>query len=79
MGLAPLAHTLDVVGASEVAAPEWRAQPAALAGQLPGAAASGFAAVVLVIGVTVIGEEKLAATAALTSLGSQTHRESRPS
>jgi hypothetical protein len=78
MGLAPLAHTLDVVGAVEVAAPKWCAPPSALAGQFPGLAAGGFAAVVLVAGVAVIGEEKLAAAAAFTSLRSQTHFEPKP-
>jgi hypothetical protein len=78
MGLSPLAHTLDVVGAVEVAAPKWCAPPSALAGQFPGLAAGGFAAVVLVAGVAVIGEEKLAAAAAFTSLRSQTHFEPKP-
>ena len=78
MGLAPLAHTLDVLGASKVAPSERRAPPAALAGPFPGLAAGGFPAVMLTVGVPVIGEEKLAATAALTSLRSQTHGESKP-
>jgi len=78
MGLAPQSHTLDVVGASKVAPSEGRAQPSALVGQFPGLAAGGFTAVVLVAGVAVIGKEKLAATPALTSLRSQTHRELKP-
>jgi hypothetical protein len=41
-------------------------------------AASGFAAVMLAVLVAVIEEEKLPATAALTSLRPQTHFESKP-
>jgi len=45
--------------------------------QFAGLTASGFAAVTLAVLVTVIGEEKLAATAALTLLGPETHLESK--
>ena len=77
MGLAPLAHTLDVMRIPEVVATEGRAKPSALAGQFPGVSAGGLAAVMLAVVVAVIGEEEIVATAALTSNGPQTHREPR--
>jgi len=67
-----------VLRVPEVVAIGWFAKPAPLAGQLADMAASGFAAVMLAVLVAVIGEEKLAATAALTSLRPQTHFESKP-
>jgi len=68
MGLAPLSHMLGILRVPEIVAVGWLMKPAPLAGQLAGVAASGFAAVMLAVLVAVIGEEKLAATAALTSL-----------
>ena len=79
MGLAPRPDAIDVLGVPEVVAVGRFAKPPPLAGQLAGLAASGFAAVMLAIVITPIGEEKLAATTALTSLGLLTHRESKPS
>jgi hypothetical protein len=78
MGLAPLPHPSDVLRIPEVIAIGGFATPAPLAGQLAGLAAGGFAAVMLALLVAVIGEEELAATAALTSLRPQTHFESKP-
>jgi hypothetical protein len=68
---------LGIFRAAKVVATEGRAPPSALAGLFAGALASGFAAVMLAVLVAVIREEKLAATAALTSLGPQTHRWSK--
>jgi hypothetical protein len=79
MSLAPVPDALGVVSVQEVMAVGGFGQPAALAGPFAGLAAGGFAAVMLAVPVAVIGEEKLAATAALTSLRSRTHRESKPS
>ena len=78
MGLAPLPHSPDVVRIPEVIAIGWFTTPSPLADPLAGLAASGFAAVMLAVLVAVIGEEKLVATAALTSLRPQTHVESKP-
>jgi hypothetical protein len=78
MGLAPLPHMLGVFRAVEVVATEGSAPPSALAGLFAGVLASGLAAVMLPVPVAVIGEEKLAATAALTSLRLLTHRGSKP-
>jgi hypothetical protein len=69
---------LGIVRLSEVGAVGWLARPSVLAGQLAGVLAGGFAAVALPLLVAVIGEEKLAATAALASLGPQAHRELKP-
>ena len=68
VGLAPLPHVPGVLRISEVVAIAGFAKPALLASHLAGMAASGFAAVMLAVLVAVIEEEKLAATAALTSL-----------
>ena len=78
VGLAPLPHPTDVLRIPEVIAIGGLATPAPLAAQLAGLAAGGFAAVLLALLVAVIGEEELAATAALTSLRPQTHFESKP-
>jgi hypothetical protein len=78
VGLAPLPHVLGVLRISEVVAIGGFAKPALLAGHLAGLAAIGFAAVMLAVLVAVIEEEKLPATAALTSLRPQTHFESKP-
>jgi hypothetical protein len=78
MGLAPLPHMLGVFRVAEVVATEGRAPPSALAGLSAGVLASGLAAVMLPVLVAVIGEEKPAATAALTSLRLLTHRGSKP-
>ena len=76
MSLTPLPHMPGVFRIPEVIAVGWFTGPPMLAGQLAGMAASGFAAVMLAVLVTVIGREKLAATKALTSLGAETHVES---
>ena len=76
MGLPPLLDMPGVFWAAEVIAIGWLAKPPALAGLFASLAASGFAAVVLALLVAVIGQEKLAATKALTSLGAETHVES---
>src|SRR5438445_4577802 len=77
VSLAPVPHALDIALTTKVVAVGWCARPVPLTGQLAGLTAGGFAAVTLAVLVTVIGEEKLAATAALTSLGPQTHNESK--
>jgi len=73
MSLAPVPHALGVFGPPEVIAVGRLAQPSALAGQFAGLSTSRFAAVMLVVFVAVIGEEKITATAAFTSLGPQGH------
>ena len=78
MGLAPLPHMLGVFRASEVAATEGCAPPSALAGLFTGVLASGLAAVMLPVLVAAIGEEKLAATTALTSVRLQDHLAPKP-
>ena len=78
MGLAPVPNAPGIVRPAEIIAVGWLAQPPALTGQFAGLPTSRLAAVMLVMLVAVIGEEKLAATAALTSLGPQTHREPKP-
>jgi len=79
MGPAPCLHPPDVLGVPEVVAVGWLAQPVPLARLLAGMAASGLLAIMLAIVVAVIGEEKLAATTALTSFRLGTHRTSKPS
>ena len=73
MSLAPVPHALGVFGPPEVIAVGRLAQPSALAGQFAGLSTSRLAAVMLVMFVAVIGEEKITATAAFTSLGPQGH------
>ena len=73
MSLAPVPHALGVSGPPEVIAVGGLAQPSALAGQFASLSRSGLAAVMLVMFVAVLGEEKLPATAAFTSLGPQGH------
>ena len=74
MRLTPLPNALGVVRPAEVIAVGRFAQPPALTGQFAGLPTSRLAAVMLVVLVAVIGEEKIAATAALTSLGLRGHR-----
>ena|SRR5437016_9341004 len=74
MGLAPLPHTPGVVRVPEVIAIGRLAQPTPLAGRLAGLVAGALAAVTLAPVVTIIGEEELAATTALTPLRFRTHR-----
>jgi hypothetical protein len=69
---------LGVFRVPEVVAIGGFVKPSALAGQLARVPAGGFAAVTLTVQVAVIGEEKLAAAAALTPLGPYSHRESKP-
>ena len=75
MGLAPLLDVSDVLRIPEVVAVGRFAKPAPLAGQFAGVAAGGFATVTLAVEIAGIGEEELAAIAALASLGLGTHRE----
>ncbi len=77
MSLTPLPNALGVVRLAEVIAVGRFAQPPSLAGQFASLPTSRLAAVVLVMPVAVIGKEKIAATAALTSLGPETHRGSK--
>ena len=77
MSLTPLPNALGVVRPTEVIAVGRFAQPPSLTGQFAGLPTSRFAAVMLVTLVAVIREEKIAATAALTSLGTHTHRGSK--
>src|SRR5215813_4103917 len=74
MSLTPLPNTLGVVGPAEVIAIGRLVQPSSLAGQFAGLSARRLAAVMLMMLVAVIGEEKIATTVALTSLGLQGHR-----
>src|ERR1700752_3046474 len=74
MSCTPLPNAAGVVRPPEVIAVGRFAQPAALTGQFAGLPTSRLAAVVLVMLVAVIGEEKIAAAAAFTSLGPQGHR-----
>src|SRR5690242_17481330 len=74
MRLTPLPNALGVVRPAEVIPVGWFAQPPSLAGQFADLPTSRLAAVMLVMLVAVIGEEKIAATAALTSLGLRGHR-----
>jgi len=78
MGLAPLLDVSDVLRIPEVVAVGRFAKPAPLAGQFAGVLAGRLATVTLPLLVAVIGEEKLTATAALTSLRFQTHCEPKP-
>ena len=68
MGLAPCLHPPSALAIAEVRKVLGLMIPPPLAGLLAGLAAFGFAAVMLVFPVSVIREEKRAATAALASL-----------
>ena len=74
MSLTPLPNALGVVRPTEVIAVGRFAQPPSLTGQFAGLPTSRLATVMLVMLVAVIGEEKVGATAALTSLGLRGHR-----
>ena len=78
MGLAPLLDVSAVLRIPEGVAVGRFAKPTLLAGQFAGMAAGGFAAIALAVKIAGIGEEELAATSALTSLGPGTHRERKP-
>ena len=71
MSLAPVPHALGVFRPPEVIAVGRRAQPSALAGQFAGLSTSQLAAVMLVMFVAIIEEEKITANAAFKSLGPQ--------
>ena len=78
MGLAPSPHPVGALTIAEVGKVLGLAIPAPLTGELAGLAAIGLAAVMLLLPVPVIREEKRAATAALTSLRLWAHREPKP-
>jgi hypothetical protein len=78
MGLAPSPHPLGTLAIAEVRKVLGFTIPSLLTGELTGPATLGFAAVVLVLPVPVIREEKRAAIPALTSLGLWAHREPKP-
>jgi hypothetical protein len=78
MGLAPSPHPLGALSIAEVRKVLGFTIPAPLTGELTGPATLELAAVMLMLPVPVIREEKRAATAALTSLRSWAHREPIP-
>ena len=78
MGLAPSPHPLGALAIAEVRKVLGFTIPSLLTGELTGPATLGFAAVMLMLPVPVIREEKRAATAALTSLRLWAHREPKP-
>ena len=78
MGLAPSPHPVGALAIAEVRKVLGFAIPAPLTGELTGPATFGLAAVMLMLPVPVIREEKRAATAALTSLRLWAHREPKP-
>jgi hypothetical protein len=71
MSLAPGPHALGVFRPPEMIAVGRRAQPSALAGQFAGLSTSRLAAVMLVMLVAMIEEEKITANAEFKSLGFQ--------
>jgi len=73
MGLAPLPHSLGVLGAAEVITVGGLAQPPALAGTLAGLAALRLGTVNLVMSFPVIGKKELLATTALATRELATH------
>ena len=77
--LAPSLGPLHILRAAEVVAVGWLAQPTLLAGLLDGVAAIGLGAVMLAVLIAVIGDKELAATAALASCRTETHRSPKPS
>ena len=66
MGFAPLAHALDIIGASEVVAVSRFAQPAAVTFGVAGRAALRFGAEPLMPSVPNVGIEQLFTMQALT-------------
>ena len=78
MGLAPSPHPFGALAIAEVGEVLGIAIPMPLTGELAGTAAIGLAAVMLMLPVPVIREEKRAATAALTSIQLWAHREPKP-
>ena len=74
MSLAPSLHPLGPLAIPEVGEVLRFAIPAPLTGQLAGPVAIRFGAVVLMLPVPVVREEKRAATPALTSLRLWAHR-----
>ena len=66
MGLSPLSHALDVLGASEVVAIVGFIEPSALAVGLTGLAALGLGAVALTLRIAVVGNEEHLAVLTLT-------------
>jgi hypothetical protein len=78
MGLAPSPHSLGALAIAEVRKVLGFTIPSLLTGELTGPATLGLAAVMLMLPVPVIREEKRAATAALTSLRFWAHREPKP-
>jgi hypothetical protein len=73
MGLAPLLHSLGILGAAEVIAIAGPAQPAVLAGTLADLAALRLGTVNLVMSVAIIRKKKLLATTALATRKPGTH------
>jgi hypothetical protein len=78
MSLAPSPHSLGALAIAEVRKVLGFTIPSLLTGELTGPATLGFAAVMLMLPVPVIREEKRAATPALTSLRLWAHREPKP-
>jgi hypothetical protein len=78
MGLAPSPHPLGALAIAEVRKVLGITIPSLLTGELASPTTLGFAAVMLMLPVPVIREEKRAATAALTSLRHWAHREPKP-
>jgi hypothetical protein len=78
MGLTPSPHPLGALAITEVRKVLGFAIPSLLTGKLTGPATLGFAAVMLMLPVPIIREEKRAATAALTSIRLWAHREPKP-
>ena len=78
MSLAPLLHAQNIGGSAELIAVARFAQPTPLAGGLAGETASRLAAITLMLGITVIREEKLIAITALALLLHGVHRETKP-
>ena len=78
MGLAPSPHPFGALAIAEVRKVLGFAIPSLLTGKLTGPVTPGLAAVMLMLPVPVIREEKRATTAALTSLGLWAHREPKP-
>ena len=66
MGFSPLLHTADLVDSPEVIAVGSLVQPVPLTGGLAGLATVGTGTVALMVSVSVVGTEKLAAMAAFT-------------
>ena len=78
MGLAPSPHPSGTLAIAEVRKVLGFTIPSPLTGELTGPATLRLAAVMLMLPVPVIREEKRAATAALTSLRLWAHREPKP-